>query len=171
MNGLMLYKGKYGATMQYAMWAADALKIRIVNADDAREADFEGIDYVIIGTSVYIGKLQIAAWLEKNGNWLKDRKLIFFIVAGTPVSQTATLTGYFVKGVPEKLRDGASCFFLPGRLHFKGLSLWDKILLSLGARLTAKEKVTISLKDYNDVKKEHLEPLLQETRHLKNCLS
>lgn len=168
MNGLMLYKGKYGATMQYATWAADELKIRMVGADQARKEDFEGAGYVIIGTSVYIGKLQIAAWLAKHGDWLKGRTLLFFIVAGTPVNQTATLTGYFVKGVPEKLRDGAECFFLPGRLHFKGLSLLDKILLTLGARLTRKEKVTISLKDYNDVKKEYLEPMLQEIRNLQN---
>lgn len=34
MNAIIIYKGKYGATRQYAEWIGAALKISFVSADD-----------------------------------------------------------------------------------------------------------------------------------------
>lgn len=166
MKGIILFKGKYGATMQYAVWIASALNVQAVKADLAGEAHLSGLDYVIIGTSVYIGKLQVADWLRQHASLLKGKKLIFFIVAGTPLHETEKLRGYYEGGVPVQLRHQASVYFLPGSLRFRKLSLMDKLLLTLGARMAKRRGENIHTEDYNDVSREHIQPILNEVGSL-----
>lgn len=166
MNGTIVYKGKYGARQQYAIWLGAALNLQVLKPDYAKPRIIENADYILIGTSVYIGKLQIAAWLKKNVAMLKGKKLVFFIVAGTPLHETDKLNAYFVQGVPEELREGASCYFLPGSLRYQRLSLKDRILLRAGARLANLKGEKMQVSDYNDVSKEKLAPILKEVRLL-----
>ncbi|WP_343703693.1 flavodoxin domain-containing protein [Chitinophaga sp.] len=166
MKGIVLYKGKYGATMQYAIWIAAALNTQAVKADLAGETHLAGLDYVIIGTSVYIGKLQIANWLGKHASWLKGKKLVFFIVAGTPPHETEKLRGYYEGGVPVQLRHQASVYFLPGSLRFRKLSLMDKLMLTLGSRMAKRRGENIHTEDYNNVSREHIQPIVNELRDL-----
>lgn len=162
MKGTIVYKGKYGATQQYAIWLGAALNLQVLKPGYAQPQIIANADYILIGTSVYIGKLRIAAWLKKNAAMLKGKKLVFFIVAGTPLHETDKLNAYFVQGVPEELREGASCYFLPGSLRYQRLSLKDKILLRAGARLANLKGERMEVKDYNDVSREKLAPILKE---------
>ena len=164
MKGLLIFKGRYGATLQYAIWAGAALQIEAVKAGLAREEHFAGVDYVVIGTSVYIGQLQISEWLKEHAAWLEGKRLVYFIVAGTPSHEKEKLEGYFNAGVPEPLRRNAVHFFLPGSLCFRQLSLKDKILLYTGSKLAKLRGEKINMQDYNDVRKEHLQPLLETVR-------
>ncbi len=166
MKGIIVYKGKYGATLQYAIWLGAELNLQILKTDYADAQKIAAADYVIIGTSVYIGKLQAASWLKRNEEILKNKKLVFFVVAGTPPDETAKLNAYFTQGVPEALRRNVTCHFLPGSLQFSCLSLMDKILLRMGARLAAMRGEKIDQRDYNGVSKEKLIPVLKEARSL-----
>lgn len=166
MKGIIVYKGKYGATAQYASWLGSALNLQVLKTDIANTDKVSNARYVIIGTSVYIGKLQVASWLKKNVSVLKGKKLIFFIVGGTPLNEAAKLNGYYTQGVPAELRQTASIHFLPGSLQFSRLSLMDKILLRMGARLAAAKGEKMHVGDYNDVKREHIAPVVQEARLL-----
>jgi menaquinone-dependent protoporphyrinogen IX oxidase len=66
MKGLVIYKGKYGATKQYAMWIAQELQLPVASADRFPADELPKYDYFILGSSVYIGKLEIKDWLKKN---------------------------------------------------------------------------------------------------------
>lgn len=163
-----MYKGKYGATLQYAIWLGAALNLQVLKSGYAKpdNPNLKNADYVIIGTSVYIGRLQITAWLKRNMAWLKGKKLVFFIVAGTPPGEKAKLMSYFTQGIPEELRARSSVHFLPGSLCIKKLSWKDRLLLRIGARFAAMRGEKIGTADYNQVKKENLAPVIQEARSL-----
>ncbi len=62
MKGLVIYKGRYGATKQYATWIGQELGLAVASADRFPLKELPKYDYFIIGSSVYIGKLEI-----KNG--------------------------------------------------------------------------------------------------------
>ncbi|HEX7846987.1 MAG TPA: flavodoxin domain-containing protein, partial [Chitinophagaceae bacterium] len=94
MKSMIIYKGKYGATKQYAEWIADALGQPCFYAGDESSKDLEAIDWVIIGTSIYISKLQINKWVKKNLATLKDKKIFLYLVAGTPSHEKTKLDGY-----------------------------------------------------------------------------
>ena len=84
MKGLIVYKGRYSATRQYAKWLSEELRLPAYVSDIANEDDVDNADFVIIGSSVYIGKLQIKKWLLRNAKALSGKKLFFFMVCGTP---------------------------------------------------------------------------------------
>lgn len=164
MKGIIIYKGKYGATLQYADWLGDALGLPVFPAGDETLSAFAKADYVIMGSSIYIGKLQLREWMLNNQALLLDKKLFFFLVCGTPLNEQAKLEQFIEKNAPPLIRQRCSFYFLPGRLVFKKLSWTDRLLLRMGAWLGKKKGETIVMKDYDEVKEAHLQSLINTVR-------
>lgn len=165
MKSLIIYKGRYGATAQYAKWLAEDLDFPLHAADDNIDLKSTAAELIVIGTSIYIGKLQITPWLKNNITTLRDRKLFLFLVSGTPLSEKEKLESYIRDGVPPELRNNITVFYLPGRLRIQSLSWKDRFMLKMGARL-AKDPATkkAMLTDYDLVKKENLASLLKAVK-------
>jgi menaquinone-dependent protoporphyrinogen IX oxidase len=162
MKGIIIYKGKYGATRQYAEWLGSALGFSVFSAGQETKEELAAADYILLGSSIYIGKLQIREWLEKNGTLLADKKVYLFIVAGTPSNERSKLEGYYKTNVPPDLQRRTRCYFLTGKLEFKKLSWLDKLLLKTGAMLAKRSGETISTTDYNEVRRENITSLIDD---------
>ena len=122
MKGLIIYKGKYGATAQYAQWLGEELPFPVYTSPDVDQKELQESGVVIIGTSVYIGKLQISRWLKSNEHILQDKNLFLFLVAGTPPQEKEKLEADIRSGVPASLQSKFTIYFLPGRLIIAKLS-------------------------------------------------
>jgi menaquinone-dependent protoporphyrinogen IX oxidase len=156
MKGLVIYKGRYGATKQYAMWIGQELELAVASADRFPQNYLDDYDFFIIGSSVYMGKLEIAKWFKKNFNILNSRKIFLFQVAGTPVNEKEKRESYNRDSVPASILNKAEAFFFPGRMILRNLSGFDRFMLKMGARLVkdpAEKKAMLT--EFNDVKKEH----------------
>ena len=165
MKGLIIYKGKYGATRQYAEWIGEAMQFRVIESRNCTERDITGANPVILGSSVYIGKLQIAKWIRKNFTLIGNNNVFMFVVSGTPLKEREKLMSYIRSSIPVEIADQIHIYFLPGRLTYKKLSLMDKFMLRMGAWLSKDAKVRQQmLTDYDDVKQEHLKDLLGDIR-------
>jgi len=162
MKGLIIYKGKYGATKQYAEWLSEDTSFPCVSAERLNIAGVKDFDTIIIGTSVYIGKLQISKWLWQNWNLIKDKKIFLFLVAGTPPDQTEKLNGYIREGIPKEIADKVAVSFLPGKLIMEELSRCDRFLLKMGSKMGTKDGAPKILVNYNNVKRENLRSLLKK---------
>lgn len=160
MKGIIIYKGKYGATYQYALWLGEMLGMPFVAAGSESKNQLEAAGCIIMGTSIYIGKLQLRKWLKLHQEVLSNKKLFLFLVAGTPPSEQEKLQDYINTNVGIEIRNRCSFFFLPGKLEFKKLSWRDKLLLTIGARLSKNKGEIISTADYNNVRKEALLPMV-----------
>ena len=169
MKGLVIYKGKYGATKQYAMWIGQELQLAVASADRFPVDELPKYDYVILGSSVYIGKLEIRNWLKKNFKVLQNKKIFFFQVAASPAEQIEKRESYNMASLSPDILKKIQFYYLPGRMIMRNLSAWDRFMLKMGARLTKdpveKEKM---LTDFNDVKKENLDPVVKSVRDLIN---
>lgn len=164
MNSIIVYKGKYGATKQYAQWLADELKSPLCSTEDMDDERLKRFDVVIIGTSVYTGKLQVGKWLHRNVYVLKKKKVFLFLVSGTPPAEKEKLMEYITNGVPTEILENCHISFFHGRMIYKNLSWRDKLLLKIGARLVkAKSPAEAArmITDFDDVKKENLAPLIK----------
>jgi menaquinone-dependent protoporphyrinogen IX oxidase len=161
-KGAVIYSSRYGATQQYAEWLAEELKWPLLEAENTTNKDLAPYDTLIIGSSVYIGKLLIKSWLKSHDPVLGDKDLFFFIVCGTPASEREKQETIARINIPHDLIGPENVFFLPGRLTIGNLSWKDKFMLRMGARLLKDpaKKASI-LKDIDEVKKEHLSPILQ----------
>lgn len=165
MKGIIIYKGKYGATKQYAKWLRNELKIPAVSSLNIHGNQLKEYDYLVIGSSVYIGKLQIRDWLAENASLLAGKKIFFYQVAAAPASDLEKRMVYNTSGIPLKLIPNCQFFFLDGKMVMKELSWTDRFMLKMGARLTrdpqAKKHM---LTDFDRVKKENLQEMLQAVR-------
>lgn len=113
MKGLVLYKGKYGATKQYANWVGEKLDATVVEAAALSSLLLQNYDYLVIGSSVYMEKLVLADWLKKNGDLFKNRKLFLFVVCATPSTDKVTQDRIISKNIPEAILANCSIFSCP----------------------------------------------------------
>ena len=165
MKGLVIYKGKYGATKQYAMWIGQELRLPVASADRFPVDELPNYDYFILGSSVYIGKLEIKDWLKKNFNALTNKKIFFFQVAASPPEQIEKRESYNKGSLPPDILKKIQFYYLPGRMIMRNLSAWDRFMLKMGAKL-AKDPLEkkAMLTDFDHVKKEKILPLIDAIR-------
>ena len=167
MKGIIVYKGKYGATRQYAEWVGQELNLPVVVPDNLEGDELIKSDFVVIGSSVYMGKILISDWLKKNIKSLQNKILFLFVVCGTPPSEKDKQQHIVEDNVPALLLSGSNTFFLPGRLIRKELTWSDRLLVKIGASLE-KDPVRkkAMLHDIDAVKKENLVEMLTAIRSL-----
>ena len=165
MKGLVIYKGKYGATKQYAMWIGQELQLPVASADRFHTNELMKYDYFILGSSVYIGKLEIKDWLKKNFYVLQNKKIFFFQVARSPVEQIEKRQSYNKASLPPSILKNIQFYYLPGRMIMRNLSVWDRFMLKMGAKL-AKDPLEkkAMLTDFDHVKKEKVIPIMEGVR-------
>jgi menaquinone-dependent protoporphyrinogen IX oxidase len=161
MKGIIIYKSKYGATKQYADWLGELLHIPSVFLDHFHKGSLPDYDFVVLGSSVYIGKLLIRDWLMQNINEVQLKKVFLFIVCGTDPGEKDKIEKIVKDNLPGELKSKFEIYFLSGRLRRNNLSWSDKLLLKIGAFLAKDPKDKNNMKkDYDLVKKENLLPLL-----------
>ncbi len=133
MKGIIIYKGKYGATRQYAYWLAASLSLPVINADEATPAQLADYELIILGSAVYIGKLAIGKWLEQNLKLLADKKLLLFAVCGMTVDSKDEQQKVIENNLEPAIRQATEVFFLPGRCVVAKLKWKDRLILKMGA--------------------------------------
>jgi len=162
MDGIIIYQGKYGATKQYAHWLGQTLQMSVSKVDNVTPAVLDLYDTIIIGSSIYIGRLVLRDWLMKNDIRLKDKKLFIFIVYSFAVNDTAQQEEIIKNNFGPKIKSAAKLFFLPGRCIIAGLSWKDRLLLKLGAWLEKDpEKKAVMRNGFDHLDRNKLEPLIE----------
>ena len=169
MNGVIIYQGKYGATEQYANWCGEELNLLVKKTADLSREQLNKFDFLILGTSVYVGKLQVRKWLKENYDNIKGKKIFLFQVAATPTDEIKKREVYNTKNISPDILQDCEPFYLPGRLVMEKLSWLDRFVLKLGARMTKDKKAKDSmLTDYNAVKKEEIGGIIKAVAHYLN---
>ena len=133
-KGIIVYKGKYGATEQYAAWLSKELQLPAINADEVT-SQWSEYDFIVMAASIYVGKWLLRDWLKERLTMLQNKKLFLFIVCATPSSERQKQEEIVKTNIPDSLIYKSGIFFLPGRLNISKLSWKDKFILKMGARL------------------------------------
>jgi menaquinone-dependent protoporphyrinogen IX oxidase len=162
MKGILIYKGKYGATQQYATWIGADTKLRVKGSHECVEDDLANNDFLVIGTSVYMGMLGIKEWMKINLGLLTGKKIFLFVVCGTPSGEKEKQEEYIRSSVPEQIREQCSIWFLPGRLNYKKISWADKFMLRIGSIFAGNDKEkNRMLNGFDGVKKENIHAIVK----------
>jgi menaquinone-dependent protoporphyrinogen IX oxidase len=165
MKGIIIYKGKYGATQQYAGWLSGELNLPMAVSDEITPQQLESYDFLILGCSVYVGKMLLKDWLKKNVAAIQGKKLFFFLVSGTPLGKREVLEGYLQANIPAEIRNRLEVYFLPGRMILKNLSWFDRLMMKMGTALAKGEEAKKEMQlEYDEVKKENTHSLVNAVR-------
>jgi len=161
MNGIIIYHGKYGATEQYAQWLSESLRMPMLSAKAARQSIIADYDIVILGSSVYVGRLVIHRWLKRNLSLLKNKKLFLFIVCGTSSDNSFQQQAIINNNVDPAIRGNCEIFFLQGRCIVSKLSWVDHFILKIGAMREKDPKKRANMtKGFDSMDKKNLKSLI-----------
>jgi menaquinone-dependent protoporphyrinogen IX oxidase len=168
---LIAYQSKYGSTKQYAEWIQKESNGDLVNIENEDKLDLTRYDILIIGSSVRVGNIVIAPFIEDHWSVMKDKKIILFTTSGTP-PQHPKIQSIYEKSLPEEIRKEIKYFPLHGRIARENLTLWDKFLIAIGKIMEQDETLKKDMgKDFDGVQRENLLPLHEYLEDVKTTLS
>ena len=137
MNTLIVYGSKYGATEKCASSLSKKLKGRIdlYNLKKGKTVDLSQYDKVIIGGSIYVGKIQkeVSEFCTKHLDSLKDKKIGLFICC---MKERDTAEAQLNDVFPQELLKKAVVKeYLGGEFVFSKMSFLDKIITKKVAKI------------------------------------
>lgn len=137
MKTLIIYATKYGCTEKCANILAKELgnDVKLVNIKFESNVDVTDYDTVIIGGSVYIGKIQkeISEFCKNNINKLKEKNIGLFICAMQEKMIETEINQNFL---PELLIKAKSIKHFGGEFLLDKMGLMDKIIVKKVAKVT-----------------------------------
>ncbi|MDR1002127.1 MAG: flavodoxin domain-containing protein [Oscillospiraceae bacterium] len=170
MNGIILYKSKYGATKKYAEWLRDTTGFDIIETNKATVAQVKNYDVIVLGGGIYASGISGLSFLRKNMDELAGKRLAVFCVGGSPFEQAAfeEMYAHNFKGNLS----GVKCFYCRGAFDMEVMNFADKTLCKmLKKTLEKKDPATYEPSqaaliavigqngDWTD--KEYLQPLIE----------
>ena len=168
---LITYQSKYGSTKQYAEWIQTESNGDLVNIENGDKSDIARYDIIIIGSSVRVGNIVIAPFIENHWSVMKEKKVILFTTSGTP-PQHPKIHSIYEKSLPEEIRKEIKYFPLHGRISRENLTLWDKFLIAIGKIMEQDEILKKDMgRDFDGVQRENLLPLFEYLKEIKTTLS
>ena len=144
MNGIVIYKTKYGSTKQYALWIGEELGFKVVESKEITIDELENYDTIIYGGGLYAEVINGASFITKNIDRLKDKKIAIYSTGITPLDCRDYYDKYVIEknfkaGVPENIR----IFNFTGKMILEELSVVHRAALkSLKKIMSSKKEPT-----------------------------
>lgn len=136
MKNIVLYKSKYGNTLQYATWIAEELGWELRDFSDFKKEEIQHYRNIIFGTGVYMGKMnKIKQVLE----WFKEKPVIIFACAGNNNVEKDIQDIKRSNFSPEQLAFH-HFFYLPGGVDFSKVKGIYKMMLNVFKSVMEKKK-------------------------------
>jgi menaquinone-dependent protoporphyrinogen oxidase len=154
MKTLIIYASKYGATEKCSNLLKDKLhnEVEIVNIKKESIPEINMFDKIIIGGSIYMGKIQkeVNQFCLKNASVLKNKKLGFFICC---MSENEVAEKQINNSFPEELLKNAvarGCF--GGEFNFKKMNFIEGVII---------KKISKTSEDSSKLLKENINEFAQ----------
>jgi menaquinone-dependent protoporphyrinogen IX oxidase len=127
MKTLILYKSKYGSTKQYAEYLNQNIKNSdLVSIEDFKKDCLNEYDSIILGSSTYMGQIQILKELIDMWESIKEKKVSLFAVGLIdPDAQGSQIT---YNNIPDNIRGQIKYIKVPGRLNLRKLNIFEKLV-------------------------------------------
>ncbi|MFW6264659.1 MAG: flavodoxin domain-containing protein [Bacillota bacterium] len=131
MKTLILYATKYGAAETCAKKLKEKLsgEVELLNLKGAKNIDLATYDKVIIGSSVYIGKIRKEArnFCENNLNELQKKKIALYISC---MSRGEDAEKQIANNFPSVLVENAlTVDILGGAFSFKKMNFFERMVI------------------------------------------
>lgn len=141
MSTLIVYASKYGCTEKCANLIAEELNemADIVNLKKAKNCDPSAYDRVIIGGSIYMGKIQkeVTNFCTKNLDLLKDKRIgLFACGMAEGEEQAAELNANFPA---ELLELAVAKEFLGGEFLVDKMNFFEKAIIKKVSKITSNQ--------------------------------
>lgn len=136
MKNIVLYKSKYGNTLQYAKWIAETLDWELRDFSAFRKSEVQAYDNIIFGTAVYIGRMNK---LKKALRLFKDKPITIFCSGGNPGLEPE-INDIKTNNFKHNELEFHKFFYLPGGVDFTKVTGIKKKMFYIFKRILEKKK-------------------------------
>lgn len=142
MSTLIVFASKHGCTEKCANLLSKELKdkVDIVNLKTSKDVSISQYDKVIIGGSIYIGKIQkeVTAFCSKNLENLKGKKIGLFICAG--MKEEDEINKKISEVFPSELLEVAVVKkHLGGEYYFDKMNFFERFIVKKIAKVSSSQ--------------------------------
>lgn len=137
MNGVILYKSKYGATKKYANWLSEETRFPMIETTKAKIDQIQKYDVIILGGGIYALGIAGLSFLRKRIGVLQDKKILVFCAGASPYEERA-----FHEIVEHNMKDklaGIPCYYCRGAWDMSAMSVVDRNLCKMLRKTVAKK--------------------------------
>lgn len=165
MKGAIFFSGQYGSTAQYAQWINEATDLPVYDIHQPHP-DPSSFDFLVLGSSIIIGKLTIRQWLKRHLSSLCNRPLVLFSVAGAPPGPEVDT--WVANSLPQALQQKIQHIALRGKLDIKKVGWWKRLVLRVGALAAKNEQDKREMRQgFDFMDKDSIKPLIHLIETLK----
>ena len=155
MNTLIVYATKYGCAQKCAMELSKEFKdnVELINLKDKSNVDFLKYDRIIIGGSVYIGRIQkeVTDFISNNLGKLLKKEIGLFICG---MQEDDMLEKEISDNFPAELISKAkSVKHFGGEFTFNKMNFMEKVIVKKISKVTS---------DKSDIKHDNIKRLAME---------
>ena len=164
-RGAICYKGRHGATRQYAEWIAEETGFPLFDLRRVQPR-LEEFDLLILGSGVYIGRYFLTNWLNDYWPEILDKHRVLFTVSGTAPDHP-DIRKYFKNNLTPDMQERMEYFPLRGKLKLKEAGFWLRLFLKFASRVEKDSDGRRRMKEgFDYVKRENIQPVVEAAREL-----
>lgn len=130
MNTLIVYATRYGCSESCAEIISEKLKgeVEIHNLKEGQALDLSQYEKIIIGGSIYVGKIQkeVREFCDKNLEVLKQKKVGLYVCGMLKEKADVELNENFPQ---ELLKNTVAKEFFGGKFNFKKMNIFVKFIV------------------------------------------
>lgn len=136
MKNIVLYKSKYGNTLQYATWISAELDWELRDFSKFKKSEIKNYQNIIFGSGVYMGKMN---QIKKVLNWFRDKPIIIFACAGNNNIEK-DIEVIKENNFNEIQLNFHKFFYLPGGVDFSKVKGVFKMMINVFRKMLEKKK-------------------------------
>lgn len=139
MNTLIVYASKYGCTEKCAGLISKELtgNVEVINLKKVKDIDLSKYEKIIIGGSIYIGKIrkEVTEFCTKNLNELKEKRIGLFFCGMQEGDSIKTQFEQSFNSDLLKIAKAKEC--LGGEFHIDKMNFMEKLIIKKVANVTS----------------------------------
>lgn len=136
-RGIILYQSKYGATKKYADWLVEETGYDCIETKDAKVANLQNYDVIILGGGVYASGIAGLQFIKKNIGRLENKKIVVFAVGASPYDEKAIMQIRKMH-FKDELRN-IPLFYCRGAWDEEKMKFTDRTLCKMLQKVVAKQ--------------------------------
>lgn len=136
-RGIILYQSKYGATKKYADWLVEETGYDCIETKDAKVANLQNYDVIILGGGVYASGIAGLQFIKKNIGRLGNKKIVVFVIGASPYDEKAIMQIRKMH-FKDELRN-IPLFYCRGAWDEEKMKFTDRTLCKMLQKVVAKQ--------------------------------
>ena len=134
---IILYQSKYGATKKYADWLVEETGYDCIETKDAKVANLQNYDVIILGGGVYASGIAGLQFIKKNIGRLGNKKIVVFAIGASPYDEKAIMQIRKMH-FKDELRN-IPLFYCRGAWDEEKMKFTDRTLCKMLQKVVAKQ--------------------------------